>query len=207
MKKSDIKQRRKPKQSRSIAKYNQILDASARVLQRFGYDKATVSEISLESGQPYATIYQYFGGKEDIYTAWLDRFSEQALQELTGLIENTANKKVSLHIETAARYSLEQIVANKATLECLLGGMPLVITELVQSMEQNTMNLIRRFYGDDLNDSLSGSSSAVIENIHTAVRAGNGYWLQVALLKNDNFDIEKETQKFASLVKTLVFIK
>ena len=69
------------------------------------------------------------------------------------------------------------------------------------------MNLIRRFYGDDLNDSLSGSSSAVIENIHTAVRAGNGYWLQVALLKNDNFDIEKETQKFASLVKTLVFIK
>jgi len=51
----------------------QILDAAATVIIRLGYNKATMSDISLETGVSRRTVYQYFRGKEEIFEALLQR--------------------------------------------------------------------------------------------------------------------------------------
>ena len=63
-------QRRIPKQARALAKYESILDACTRVLTEQGYRKTTVTELSLESDVPIATLYQYFQNKDAILVAW-----------------------------------------------------------------------------------------------------------------------------------------
>ena len=79
--------RRIPKQARALTKYHQVLDACSRVLAAQGYAKATMTEIALESDLPYATIYQYFENKQDVFIAWFERMSEGLFVQLVGAKE------------------------------------------------------------------------------------------------------------------------
>jgi AcrR family transcriptional regulator len=52
---------------------DRILDATERLLARFGYDKTTVDEIAQEAGVSKRTIYLHFPGKEAVALASIDR--------------------------------------------------------------------------------------------------------------------------------------
>jgi AcrR family transcriptional regulator len=198
------KQRRKPKQARAIEKYNAILDASVRVLETTGYRRATMSEIHLESGHPYATIYQYFGSKEDIYLGWLERFMEVSIFELATLIRSAPKGDLDQYITIAMRYSLEQIVSNRKTLGRLINGMSLISTRLVELMEEKSVQWIEQALGPELS---RHENPRQLENMVTAARAGNGYWLMLVLNSKRDIDIEQETKNYSALVKALLFIR
>jgi TetR/AcrR family acrAB operon transcriptional repressor len=51
----------------------QILEATAAVIIRLGYDKATMSDIAEEAGASRQTVYLYFKGKEELFEALLYR--------------------------------------------------------------------------------------------------------------------------------------
>lgn len=201
MEKTETKQRRKPRQARAIAKYNSILDAGARVLDNVGFRNATMSEISLESGLPYATIYQYFGCKEDIYLAWLERFMEESFFELATLIRNAPGGNLDRHIEIAARYALQQIAHNRVTLGKLINGMSLISSRLVMLMEEKAMTWIRKAYGERIEQA---ENARLLANMLTAARAGNGYWLMLVLNTKREIDIAAETRNIAALMKALL---
>lgn len=50
-----------------------IIDAAARVFDRYGYDKASVSDIAAELGMGKGTIYYYIDSKEDLYLEVMKR--------------------------------------------------------------------------------------------------------------------------------------
>lgn len=202
--KTTTKQRRKPKQARALAKYNDILDASARVLEDVGYRRATMSEIHLESGHPYATIYQYFGSKEDVYLGWLERFMETSIFELASRIRRAPKGNLDQTIDIAVRYSLEQILSNRKTLGKLINGMALISSRLVELMEEKSAQWIADALGPAM-DSLN--NPRLQENMLTAARAGNGYWLMLVLNNKRDIDIEKEAQNYSALIKALLFIR
>jgi AcrR family transcriptional regulator len=52
---------------------DRILDATERLLARFGYDKTTVDDIAQEAGVSKRTIYLHFAGKEAVALASIDR--------------------------------------------------------------------------------------------------------------------------------------
>ncbi|HKB04144.1 MAG TPA: TetR/AcrR family transcriptional regulator [Gemmataceae bacterium] len=52
---------------------DRILDATERLLARFGYDKSTVDDIAQEAGVSKRTIYLHFAGKEAVALASIDR--------------------------------------------------------------------------------------------------------------------------------------
>src|SRR5262245_65870215 len=54
-----------------------ILDAGARLIERYGYDKTTVDEIAKEAGVSKGAIYLHFRSKEDLFEALLLRESER----------------------------------------------------------------------------------------------------------------------------------
>lgn len=204
MTKDKEKQRRKPQQARAVEKYNAILDASARVLESVGYRRATMSEIHLESGHPYATIYQYFGSKEEVYLGWLERFMEVSIFELATLIRNAPQGDLDRYIEIAVRYSLEQIASNRKTLGRLINGMSLISSRLVELMEDKSAQWIEQALGPEMS---KYDNPSLLENMVTAARAGNGYWLMLVLNSKREIDIERETKNYSALIKALLFIR
>lgn len=55
------------------AKRDQILAGAHAVFTRLGFDAASMSDISREAGVSKGTLYVYFTGKEDLFTALMDR--------------------------------------------------------------------------------------------------------------------------------------
>ncbi|MEN6638003.1 MAG: helix-turn-helix domain-containing protein, partial [Smithella sp.] len=48
---------------------DRIMDAALRIFAEKNFQEATISEISKEAGVSEATIYEYFGTKEDLLFA------------------------------------------------------------------------------------------------------------------------------------------
>ena len=64
-----------------------ILDATDRLLARYGYRKMTVEDISVEVGIGKGTIYLHFTSKEEIVLSHVDRIVERVkdrLREIAG---------------------------------------------------------------------------------------------------------------------------
>jgi len=70
---SRIGERRKQAQSEPSAEYTSkrraIIDAAARVFQRVGYERASMSDVGAEAGADRASVYYYFKGKQEIFHA------------------------------------------------------------------------------------------------------------------------------------------
>jgi AcrR family transcriptional regulator len=73
------KPRKKPLQARSSETVNVILDATARVLCREGYDRASTNRIAEAAGVSIGSLYQYFPSKEALVAALIDRHREEAM--------------------------------------------------------------------------------------------------------------------------------
>ncbi len=74
MKKKSAKiRRRKPSQARSQRAVDAIIEASAQVLERRGYQAATTNRIAERAGVSVGTLYQYFNNKDDIFNALIER--------------------------------------------------------------------------------------------------------------------------------------
>lgn len=74
--------RKQPRQERSVATVNAILDATARVLIEDGYERATTNRIATVAGVSVGSLYQYYPNKEALIAALVDRHEEEMLEQL-----------------------------------------------------------------------------------------------------------------------------
>ena len=65
--------RRRAKQVRSQASVGAVLEAAAQVLLHEGYAAATTNRIAARAGVSIGTLYQYFGDKEAVFAALIER--------------------------------------------------------------------------------------------------------------------------------------
>lgn len=81
--------RRVPTQARSRRRVEAILDAAERLVIDVGVDDVTTRGIATRAGVPIASLYQYFGQKEDVLLALAERdmaeMDEQVLTDLAAL--------------------------------------------------------------------------------------------------------------------------
>jgi AcrR family transcriptional regulator len=62
-------QRRSPKQARSRATWDAIVEAAAQILERQGPDGLTTNDVAERAGVSIGTLYQYFPDKQAILVA------------------------------------------------------------------------------------------------------------------------------------------
>ena len=67
-----------------------ILDATDRLLARYGYKKMTVEDISVEVGIGKGTIYLHFTSKEEIVLSHIDRIVDRVKERLRELAASDA---------------------------------------------------------------------------------------------------------------------
>jgi len=76
-------------------KFTRIIDAALQVFGEKGYYNATISEIAREAGVSEATIYEYFGSKEDLLFAIPGEITNMAVEFLEAMspyIKGAENK-------------------------------------------------------------------------------------------------------------------
>lgn len=91
--------RKHASQHRSRATVDALIEATARILVREGFDKASTNYIAEKAGVSVGSLYQYFPSKEALVAAVIDRHQQELRQVALGALE----KMMELPLEQAVR--------------------------------------------------------------------------------------------------------
>ncbi|CAG4921066.1 TetR/AcrR family transcriptional regulator [Paraburkholderia saeva] len=76
-----------------------LIEATARILVRDGFDKASTNRIAEKAGVSVGSLYQYFPSKEALVTAVIERHSQELMQVVRDALADAA----TLPMEQAVR--------------------------------------------------------------------------------------------------------
>ena len=93
------KPRKNASQDRSRATVDALVEATARILVKEGYDKASTNRIAEAAGVSVGSLYQYFPSKEALVVAVIDRHN----QDIMHVVRHTLTEVASLPTEQAIR--------------------------------------------------------------------------------------------------------
>jgi AcrR family transcriptional regulator len=91
--------RKSASQERSRLAVEALLEATARVLMKDGYDRASTNKIAAVAGVSIGSLYQYFPSKEALVAAVIDRHMHEMMQAVRDALAKVATRP----IEVAAR--------------------------------------------------------------------------------------------------------
>src|SRR5690349_7139420 len=86
--------RKSASQERSRATVDALVEATARILVREGFDKASTNRIAEVAGVSVGSLYQYFPGKEALVAAVIERHQQEIMQTVRGELANVLAQPV-----------------------------------------------------------------------------------------------------------------
>ncbi|MAZ15128.1 MAG: TetR family transcriptional regulator [Ahrensia sp.] len=131
-------------------KRQQILDGAKRVFLGVGFDAASMNDITREAGVSKGTIYVYFGSKEELFGALIDRERTAIFASLAETLEEGGSIK-----ETLTRFGI--LLATRMTSVQVVRAQRMVI-----GVSERMPELGCRFY-DTGPDSAKGMLSAYFQ--------------------------------------------
>lgn len=88
------KPRKKASQDRSRATVDALVEATARILVKEGFDKASTNRIAEVAGVSVGSLYQYFPSKEALVVAVIDRHIHAAMQLVRSALSEVAAQPI-----------------------------------------------------------------------------------------------------------------
>ncbi|MDB4974718.1 MAG: Transcriptional regulator, TetR family [Myxococcaceae bacterium] len=108
--KTATKPRKAAVQARSQATVDALLRATARILVREGYDRASTNKIAALAGVSVGSLYQYFPSKEALVASLI----QEHVQEMAELVRAAAPRLSALPLAAAVREAVHLMVAAHA---------------------------------------------------------------------------------------------
>jgi AcrR family transcriptional regulator len=101
------KPRKVASQERSRATVNALVEATARILVKDGFNKASTNRIAEVAGVSVGSLYQYFPSKEALVAAVIESHQQEIMQtvrsELAGVLDQPVEKAVRKLISVAVK--------------------------------------------------------------------------------------------------------
>ncbi len=98
--KPPTKPRKSAAQARSRATVDALVEATARILVKEGFDKASTNRIAEVAGVSIGSLYQYFPCKEALVAAVIERHQQQIAQTVRGELADL----MAMPVENAMRH-------------------------------------------------------------------------------------------------------
>jgi AcrR family transcriptional regulator len=92
--------RKEASQERSRATVDALVDATARILVREGFDKASTNRIAEVAGVSVGSLYQYFPSKEALVAAVIERHQQEIMQLVRGELAKVASQPIERGVRT-----------------------------------------------------------------------------------------------------------
>ena len=90
--------RRKPKQERSIQRFDLILSAAAEIIAEKGVSAMRMTELAVAAKVPIGSVYQYFPEKAAIVKALFDRHASEVQAKTAQVFANVHSLEDALHL-------------------------------------------------------------------------------------------------------------
>ena len=138
--------RKEASQERSKATVDALLAATARVLVKDGYDRASTNKVAEAAGVSIGSLYQYFPSKEALVAAVIERH----IAEMMDVVRNSLVRVALLPIEEAAR-ELVRVMIDAHRIEpklhrVLVEQIPRVGNlEQIESVDDEAIALVRAY--------------------------------------------------------------
>jgi AcrR family transcriptional regulator len=88
------KPRKNASQDRSRATVDALVEATARILVKEGFDKASTNRIAETAGVSVGSLYQYFPSKEALVVAVIDRHNQATMRLVRSALSEVAGQPV-----------------------------------------------------------------------------------------------------------------
>lgn len=137
--------RKKPTQARSASTVAAILDATAHVLRRDGYDRASTNRIAEKAGVSIGSLYQYFPSKEALVAALIDRHQVHAMGTLFSHLSGIANVPLPVGIRAIVQAMVDLHAVDPVLHGILTEQVPRVgkLNSLLEDIEVHAAKAVR----------------------------------------------------------------
>jgi AcrR family transcriptional regulator len=101
------KPRKRASQERSRATVDALIEATARILVKEGFDKASTNRIAEVAGVSVGSLYQYYPGKEALVAAVIERHNQEIMQVVRGAAAQVAAQPVEPAVRRLVAVAIE----------------------------------------------------------------------------------------------------
>ena len=90
-------------QKRSRATVEALVEATARVLRKEGYDRASTNKIAATAGVSIGSLYQYFPSKEALVAAVIERHTSRIIEVVRDTFLEVASRSIEIAMRELVR--------------------------------------------------------------------------------------------------------
>src|SRR5262252_6810703 len=138
--------RKSASQQRSRVTVDALLGATARILLKDGYDRASTNRIAHVAGVSIGSLYQYFPSKEALVAALIDRHKQQIIQVLRDALTKVATRPVADAARELVKASIDAHRVDPRLHRVLAEQIPRVgRLDNMQAIDRETYALVRRY--------------------------------------------------------------
>src|SRR5262245_12337248 len=84
-----------------------LIEATARILVREGFDRASTNRIAEEAGVSVGSLYQYYPCKEALVAAVIDRHNQEIMQVVRGALAEVASQPIEKAVRRLVAVAIE----------------------------------------------------------------------------------------------------
>lgn len=176
---------------RGVKSRERVLDAAERIMAEHGFEAATLARVVEESGIPMSSVYHYFGSKDGILLAVMERGADRFFNDLPDLSRQPGRPAQHLaRVASAATRTLERHPDFLRLLIAFAVQPPAAgngeIQAVVRRVRENALQLLRArladAFGDDprslVTDQLARFALAAIDGSFVACQTDRGVTLE-----------------------------
>lgn len=133
-------------QNRSRATVDALIEATARILVKEGFDKASTNRIAKVAGVSVGSLYQYFPSKEALVAAVIERHQQEIMRAIRGELVGVMTRPVEIAVREIVALAVKGHRVNPKLHRVLAEQIPRVgKLEDVEVLNRENFALFRRF--------------------------------------------------------------